>query len=243
MPGWIAVPAKSDPQRLRLICAPYAGGAASEFHGWAQRLRDVQVCPVHLPGRQSRIAERALTSMDAIVGPLLEAMRPLAEQPYALFGHSLGALVVFELARALRRIGAPPPLHLIAAGCRAPQRRYPYPPIVHLSDAQFIDGLRRLHGTPAALLANAELMQMMLPTLRADFQVCETYAYRDEPPLACPIVAFGGLADPGVTRLELSDWQQQTTDAFRVEMLTGGHFFVESERDDLLDRVDRQLHQ
>src|SRR5262249_19393623 len=142
--------------------------------------------------------------------------------------HSLGALVAFELARRLRRDGGPQPARLFVSGCPAPQARTREKSVHTLPDAEFIEELRRLKGTPAVVLADDELMELLLPTLRADFALCEPYAFAPGPPLTCPISALGGLADDTVSRHDLDPWREQTTGPFRLRLLPGDHFFLQA---------------
>lgn len=176
--------------------------------------------------------------------PLVEALAgalPLADLPFAFFGHSLGALVAYELARALRRRGGPEPLALLLAGRRGPRRPPREEPIHALPDAEFMARLRELNGTPEEVLEHGELMQLLLPLLRADFALHETWELRPEEPLGMGISAFGGLADPEVTREDLEDWRGETRGRFRLRMLPGDHFFLHSERALLTEAVARDL--
>jgi medium-chain acyl-[acyl-carrier-protein] hydrolase len=150
---------------------------------------------------------------------------PHSQLPYAFFGHSMGSLVAFELAREMRRRGLPGPELLMVSGHRAPQRPDPEPPIHGLPEHEFLEEIRQLNGTPEAVLKNPELLQLVIPVLRADFEVCETYAYEEETPLACPIAAFGGTEDADVPREDVAAWSHQTTGPFTLRMFPGGHFY------------------
>jgi medium-chain acyl-[acyl-carrier-protein] hydrolase len=176
--------------------------------------------------------------------PLVEALAaalPLAGVPFAFFGHSMGALIAFELARELARRGRPGPLHLFVSGRRAPQVPDREEPLHRLPDPEFVVRLRELNGTPEEVLANGELMQLLLPLLRADFAVHETYEYRPGEPLAVPISALGGIADPEVRRDDLEAWRPETRGAFRLRMLPGDHFFLLSARRLVTEAVARDL--
>jgi medium-chain acyl-[acyl-carrier-protein] hydrolase len=227
---------------LRLFCLPYAGGGASVYREWAGALGDsVEVCPVQLPGREARFGEPAFTRIGPLVEALADALGPHLDRPFALFGHSLGALVAFELARRLRRSGRPGPSHLFVSGCRAPQVRRAERLVHTLPDAAFRQELRRLGGTPAELLANDELMDLVLPTLRADFALCETYEYADGFPLPCPVTALGGRDDGAIGRDDLEAWRVHTTARFAAHVLPGDHFFVRSARARVLAEIRRAL--
>jgi medium-chain acyl-[acyl-carrier-protein] hydrolase len=216
---------------VRLFCFPYAGGGASVFRDWAGRLPGhVETCPVQLPGRETRFREPAFTRVAPLVETLAKSLRPKLDQPFAFFGHSLGALVAFELSRRLQRDHGLQPTRLFVSGCGAPQTRASQTAIHALPLAEFREELQRLNGTPAAILDNDELMELLLPTLRADFSLCETYTYIDGPPLTCPITVLGGLSDDTVSRQDLDAWCEQTTGPFRLLLLPGDHFFLNSAR-------------
>lgn len=157
------------------------------------------------------------------------ALGPWMDKPFAFFGHSMGALIGFEFARHLRRHGRELPLHLFVSGFRAPQLRDPGPPMHDLPDAELIERLRGLKGTPEESLRDPELMGLFLPTVRADLKFCETYVYQDEPPLDCPISAYGGASDDRVSERELSAWAAQTSRAFSLRIFAGGHFYIEND--------------
>ncbi len=219
---------KPDPDaRLRLFCFPYAGAGALIFRTWSDGLpRDVELCPIQLPGRGTRLMERPFTQLSPLVEALGQALVPLLDKPFAFFGHSLGSLVGFELARWLRRQHGVHPVRLFVSAGRAPQIPHRGPPIHALPRKDFLAELRRLNGTPSELLDHQELMEIMLPLLRADFALYETYAYSTEPPLNCPISAFGGLQDHRVNDSDLEAWRSQTSDSFSLRMLPGDHFFL-----------------
>ena len=219
---------RQDPQtRFRLFCFPYAGGGASIFRTWPQRLpRDIEVCAIQLPGREERLAEPLFDRLASLIDVLVNVLHPYMDLPFAFFGHSLGSVVAFELTRRLRRQKASCPLQLFVSGSRAPQILDPDPPLHQLPDAEFIEELRRFNGTPLAVLDNPELMELLLPLLRSDMRLLETYGYDHEAPLDCPISAFGGLADKEVSRDELAAWRDQTRSRFRMQIFPGDHFFL-----------------
>jgi len=187
--------------------------------------------------------ESPFTQLSALIPELACALRPYLDRPFAFFGHSLGGLVSFELAQQLGRDYGLSPVHLFVSGCRAPQIPTPRQPIHALPEPAFLDELRRLNGTPETVLENAELMQLLLPVLRADFALLETYVYAPKPPLDCPISAFGGLQDREVSCDELEAWGEQTNAAFSLQMLPGDHFFLHSARSLLLQSLSTKLHQ
>jgi medium-chain acyl-[acyl-carrier-protein] hydrolase len=240
---WIVRPRPSPRARLRLFCLPHAGGGASAFRAWADALPpEVDVCPVQLPGRENRVAEPAFDRAPPLVEALADALEPLLALPFALFGHSNGALVGFELARTLRMRGRPGPAHLFASGRRAPHLPSGRPPTHHLPDAEFLADLQELGGIPPQILEHRELLEVLLPTLRADVAIHETYEFGEQPPLACPITAYGGLADPKVSREQLQAWDRHTAASFVMRLFPGGHFYLQEERAAVLRTLSGDLH-
>ena len=201
--SWI-FPAKPLPQAsLRLFCFPYAGASSTIFRKWAGSLpENIEICPVELPGRGTQIKSPPFTCMEALVSAIAPMLLPYLDKPFAFFGHSMGGLLSFELARYLRKQYDKQPVQLFVCASRAPQIPSPKPPIHALPEIEFKQELRHLNGTPASVLQNTELMQLLIPIIRADFAVLETYVYTQEPPFECPIVAFGGLEDREVTLTE-----------------------------------------
>lgn len=223
---WFRAPQARLAAATRLVCLPYAGGSAAVYRTWDQLVpNDVEVCPVELPGRGRRIGEHPFSRLAPLVRALADAMEPLLDRPFALFGHSLGGLVAFELARLLRRRGWPVPCHLFLSASAAPARRRE--PVLHnASDAELKARLLEFNGTPREILENDELMELILPVLRADFAVLETYEYHEEPPLDVPITVFGGIHDRTVRPSELEGWRGQSTSS-RLHLLPGDHFFIQ----------------
>ncbi len=235
---------KSQPH-LRLFCFPYAGGGRSIFRPWLDTQgmlpAEVDICPVYLPGRESRLREPLFTRLPPLVEALSHALEPFLDVPFAFFGHSMGALISFELARYLRRIHHLGPAHLLISSHRAPQLPDSNIPFHDLPEPELIDLLSRLGGTPQAILQHEELMKVILPILRADFELCETNVYTPEPPLDCPISVFGGEQDTMVSVQELEPWQVQTQRSFSLHLLPGDHFFLHSQQDRLLQALSQEL--
>lgn len=239
IPSWVVRPRPNPQAKLRLFCFPYAGGGTATYRSWPAGLPDsIELCLIQLPGREYRLREPLYSHPPDLIQALGEALSPFVDKPYALLGHSMGALLAFESARLFRREGLPLPLHLIVSGSKAPQihrigRTYDLP------DEEFLKDLQSLNGTPREVLDHPELMAMVLPMLRADFQIVQTYAYTPEPPLDCPISAFGGLKDTEVSREELNAWREQTVASFSIRMLEGDHFFLRSAQAVLLQMISR----
>jgi surfactin synthase thioesterase subunit len=214
---------------LLLFCLPYAGAGTAAFRGWAEGLPpQVTICPARLPGRESRLAEAPFRRMEPLVRALGEAMAPYLGRPFALFGHSMGAAIAFELARLLRRAKRALPAALFVSGARAPQFRLGHVPPPEPSEEEFLQELGRLEGLPGEVLDNQDLLRVVLPALQADTALYRNYVYSEEPPLDCPILAYGGSDDPNVRPEHLEAWSKQTTGAFDLRIFPGGHFFIET---------------
>lgn len=234
---------------LRLFCFPYAGGGASVYRLWADELPEqVEVCAVQPPGRESRWRETAYRRMAAMADDAAGAISQRLDLPFAFFGHSMGASLAFEVARRLTRAedgDGSLPLHLFVSGRRSPRITEDDEPIHSLPREQFIESIRSYSGTPEEVLQNAELMELVEPLLRADFEVSETYEYVPEPsgaaPLDIPITALGGVGDDDVSEEELDGWRQETSGPFRKRMFDGGHFFLTERRSEVISAVRREL--
>ena len=238
---WIRCPKPNPAARLRLFCLPYAGGGASIFKHWGHALPDsIEVCAIQLPGREERIAETPFRRVEQLLPVLLDRLRPYLDRQIAFFGHSMGAFLSYELARALTEENRAP-AHLIVSGQRAPHLPLSRPESYHLSDTDFCERLRSLNGTPASVLAEPELLAMILPLLRSDFEMSETYQRVPKTRLDCPIQVFGGDRDEEVDHAGLEAWQETTSASVQIEILPGDHFFLQSQTDALLETVERTL--
>jgi medium-chain acyl-[acyl-carrier-protein] hydrolase len=227
---------------VRLFCFHYAGGNALIYRTWAQKLpASVEVVAIQLPGRATRMHQPLVFKLTDLVEPIAEALAPFLNEPFAFFGHSMGALISFEVARFLRRHRRALPWHMFVSGRSAPQLNREEPPLYNLSKDELLAELQELEGTPREVLEHPELMELMLPMLRADFSICDTYEYTEEAPLACPITAFGGLQDFDVTRRHVEAWREQTSATFTLRMLPGNHFFIHSNETLLLNLLATQL--
>lgn len=239
---WVYITKPNPLARLRLFCFSYAGGGASIYRSWQGKLSpDIEICAVQLPGREYRIKDLPFTQISPLVGALSQALRPYLTGPFIFFGHSMGALVSFELARELRRQHLCGPQRLLVSSHRAPQLPDLDPPIHHLPDAEFMEEVYKLNGTPRNVLDDDEMVQMMLPVLRADFTVCETYIYRRQQPFEFPISVFGGLQDTDVPPEQLEGWREQTRATFKLTLFQGDHFYLKSCQDELLRAISTDL--
>jgi medium-chain acyl-[acyl-carrier-protein] hydrolase len=239
---WLAYYRPNVQAQLRLFCFPYAGGGAAIYRSWATELPTrVEVCPIQLPARETRIRENAFTNLNTLIPVLAQAITPYLNLPFAFFGHSMGALIAFELARFLRETQNLQPIALLVSGRPAPHLPIAEPSSYQLSDPEFMLHLRQLNGTPEEVLRNKELMQLLLPSIKADFELCETYNYRPGTPFTCPISVFGGSADSSVTPPQLEAWQSHTTEKITLRILPGDHFFINSVRPLLLTAISQDL--
>jgi surfactin synthase thioesterase subunit len=226
--GWLVEGAQTQRAHFRVFCFHCAGGSAAQYRQWAALApAHVEFAAVQLPGRDQRFAEQPHEELGTLVAQLTNVFRNhLDERPYAFFGHSLGALVAFEVARSLTHAGFAPPEHLVVAARPAPQLVLDWPAVDELPTPELIHVLRRYGGVNEDLLEDRARLAPLLPTMRADFRLARSYTYRDGPPLSCRIVALGGRDDPSCTELQLQAWELQTTSAFRCHMFPGGHFFI-----------------
>jgi medium-chain acyl-[acyl-carrier-protein] hydrolase len=228
--------------RLQLFCFPYAGGSPSAFASWDSHLSGwIEVRPLQLPGRWSRSHELPLTRFDEIVTAVGRLLPEVIDRPYAIFGHSMGALLGFEVVRYFRRHGFVLPGCLLVSGRRAPHLQDDDLPIPDMPQQHFLSHLRKLNGTPQELLENPELMELFGPVIRTDFSVCRSYVYAAEEPLDCPIIGFGGDNDPEVAEGRLAAWQIQTCRWWREHTFVGDHFYLHPSVSPLLRTVESYL--
>ncbi|HSS02903.1 MAG TPA: alpha/beta fold hydrolase [Kofleriaceae bacterium] len=231
--------------RMRLVCLPYAGASSATYHGWGRALgSDVEVRAVDLPGRSQRIREPLVLRIAPLVESLCDALGELDDKPLALFGYSMGALLGFELARALRRRRrGEPSLIMVAAGI-APHLGWMHGARLHTiaDDEHFLAELTRRYGPVAPeLLAHPDMRQLVLRLMRADLAALESYVHSMEPALRCPLIAFGGCDDRATPREGLEGWRLHTEGRFELFLFPGDHFFLRSATGALLAEVRRQL--
>ncbi|MCG6137939.1 MAG: alpha/beta fold hydrolase [Nostoc sp. LLA-1] len=240
---WISYPKPNPQADLRLFCFPHAGGNSGIYSSWAKYLpKNVEVCLIELPGHGSRLKEVAYDRLQPLVEAISSVLMPcLLETPFAFFGHSMGALISFELAIQLRKLYCKKPIHLFVSGCRAPQTFCEISPIDTLCDVGFIEQVSKYGGLPDEVLQNSEFMELILPTLRADFNLIASYTYVPELPLDCPMTIFSGLQDISINYTHLKSWQQHTKSAFTIQMFPGNHFFIRSHQHLLLALLSKIL--
>ena len=240
--SWVTRHPGRVPPSCRLICFPFAGGGASSYRGWAaDPAAPVEICAIQLPGREQRRHEPAIRSVSRAVDLLMPALQSDLGMPFAFFGHSMGALLAYEVARRLQQVGGPTPHCVFVSGHRAPQlpRRKR---IWHgLPTPDLIQELRTLNGIPSAVFDHPELLNSVLITIRADLEVVETYRHSPGPILSCPVIAMGGRTDPGVSESDLAAWQDTTQAHFKTMMFDGDHFYINANRQHVVDSVRREL--
>jgi medium-chain acyl-[acyl-carrier-protein] hydrolase len=217
--------------RRRLICFPYAGGGAAAFRGWSKRLPDdVEVLSVQLPGREARVREKPFDSIADIVDAVRPAILAASDLPYALFGHSMGALVAFELVLSLEHAREPGPTHLFVSARRSPDEADGAPPVHALPDEIFIDRLQERYGAiPEAVRQEPELLALLLPPLRADIRAIERYTPSSSRKVRCPVQVYGGSEDRHPTPSQLPGWQRVAERDVRVRLFPGNHFYLAAE--------------
>ncbi len=227
--------------KIRLFCFPYAGGGASIYRKWPDLLSEnIEICAVQPPGRENRISEEPVSNIHVLVQHILSSIENILDLPFALFGYSTGALVAFELARALREKKMPVPVFLFVAAARAPHIPEPFP-LHDLPDDKFIEGLKRFSGTPDVVLQNREVMDFYMPLLRADLAIEETYRHISSSPLDIPIAAFYGSDDKEGGKEVVAPWEQYTSQTFSLHEITGGHFFLKTSVQSMMLIVSQKL--
>lgn len=240
---WLAARQANPNATVRLFCFPYAGGSEAVFRGWQEGLPDtIEVCPVQLPGRGARVKEQPFTDLSRLVEAASVGLISHLDKPFAIFGHSMGAIIAFELARRLRREYGQEPIHLFVSARCSPQT-FIGRPALRLSDSEFTAVLRGSEATPKEVLDDPELIGLLLPVLRADFAVGQPDGLSSGPLLSCPITAFGGIADPTTMRSCMEGWREHTSSRFMLRMLPGRHFFINTEKSLILSAIARELHQ
>lgn len=243
---WLSVPFPKPDARVRLFCVPFAGGGASAFYTWSRALRErpIDVCAVQLPGRENRLRETPLTSLGAAVDAIGDAVRPLTDIPYAIFGHSMGALLAYELSRRIVAAGEPRPVHLFVSGAQAPDVPADQPPLHVVSDDDaFVRAVaERYGGIPPMVMQNDELKRLVLPALRADLTMTESYCFEPgSAPLPVDITAYAGAADERASEEKVVRWRDRTAGRFAYRIFEGDHFFLTGAREVLLADVTTRL--
>jgi len=228
--------------RVRLYCFSYAGGSATTFKSWQEHVDPaIEINAVQLPGRGARFRERPATSTQEVVTTLTEVIQAQDPLPFALFGHSLGALLAFELTHYCQQNHLPMPVHLFVSGCAAPRYRDPPSGFQNMADERFIEVLKAYKGTPREVLEHEELMQVLLPMLRADFTMADNYIHTARQRLDIPMTVFAGTEDDRVSAKQIHGWRDEAGTTFATHWYAGDHFFINNERDRILGCVSEAL--
>lgn len=240
---WLVGAGKSPRSLVRLFCVPHAGAGISAYSGWANELTpEVELVTVQLPGRESRFHEPACCDFTQLVQDVSDSLSAHLDKSFALFGNSFGALVAYEVVHELRRRFGAAPVHLFVSACGAPQLAPFHTPIADIPDAELIAELdHRYSGIPEAIRQDPEFLQAILPAVRADLKMLESYSYQRREPLSCPIAVFGGDRDPTLSPGQLDAWREQTTGPFRLEIVHGGHLYLRSARHRLIEAIRKAV--
>lgn len=223
---------------FRLFCFSYAGGNAATFRRWHEVLAEnVEVVSIQLPGRANRYGEPVITEMDSLIDQLLSAMSGCLDKPYALFGHSLGSRIAFQLAVECSKRRLRMPSHFIGSASRSPDLPIGIGDIYKLPDEEFLTEMGKLNGTPISILENKDLMQMLLPQLKADFCLAYEYQYTGDIKLDIPLSIFSGKEDTEITYNQLQKWGDYFITSPDITMFEGGHFFIDDENSGIVDKV------
>jgi len=226
--------------RCRLLCFPHAGGSSAMFRPWSGLCSGLEIWTVNLPGRGGRLHETPVSNLDYIVEELAHTVNSMRGMPVALFGHSVGALIAFEVARKQELCRGFEPVHLFVSGCRGPAAD-PLPSWNVLTDDELVDQLQRLGGMTTNRFDDAELIACALPAIRADLEIAENYRHRSGQRLRCPVTALGGLLDPFVSEPQLKAWSAECAGPFSAALFAGGHFFVKESEAGVLRTVSHML--
>ncbi|MGZ9225821.1 MAG: thioesterase II family protein [Anaerolineales bacterium] len=240
---WVSCPRPNPTARLRLFFFPYAGAGSTLYNAWTRLFSpEIEIYLVHLPGRDKRIRETPFIKFPPLAEALSQALVRYLDRPFSFFGHSMGGLVSFEVARQLRRHYALTPVHLFISGRWAPHIPDARPKLQQLPEKEFLAAIESRYGElPRVVLEDQELLKLFLSILRADLTLLENYQYTTEAPLECPISVFGGAQDSNVSREELLAWRDQTTSHFDLKMFPGAHFFIQDAKPGIAQAINADL--
>ncbi|WP_167396017.1 thioesterase II family protein [Lysinibacillus parviboronicapiens] len=242
--SWIVTFKAVKAPRLRLFCFPFAGGNALTYKDWSDYLpEDVEVCCMQLPGRGNRLMEEPISNFPTLLEAIEEAFLPFIDDvPFVFFGHSMGALIAFEFTRYLEKRHQIRPDCLLVSAHRAPHLPRKSSTLYHaLPNNELLERLKSLNGTPDWFFNEQELVELSLPMIKADLELCECYVYEQGPSLEIPIIAFGGTRDKEVSKESILQWEQITNSSFQMFSLPGNHFFLNSSQDRLLSEIYKYL--
>lgn len=238
---WLLRPRDAAAARLRLLCFPYAGGGTWIYREWSRHLApEIAVHAIKLPGRGDRFREPPATDLRALAGTLADALREAVNEPFAVFGHSMGALLAYEFVCAVAARGGPAPVRLFVSAAVAPPRVATRVPLHRLPDAAFVQAVLAKYAHPALRQAGPEVLELLLPALRGDMQMFETYHYQPTVQLACPLSIYVGRTDP-VSRVDLESWRDLTDGPATLAEWTGAHFYLHESESEVLADIRRLL--
>lgn len=241
---WIQRLSKTNPPgRTRLFCFPYAGGGASAFHGWPGLLPDeIDLHAIQAPGREDRLFEEPVDTLQDLLDAVTPELLAYSDEPFALFGHSLGAIACWEAARVLREDHGVEPTHVFLSGCRALPAVHDGRRDLHaLPDDELVEELRQMNGTPEEILQNADFMRLLLPVVRADYRMLSRYSFQPGGSPGVPVTVFGGASDPTVGTEDLQQWSELVESDLDTVVLPGDHFFLHSSREALLAEISKRV--
>jgi medium-chain acyl-[acyl-carrier-protein] hydrolase len=240
---WLIRYRRNPAASIRLFCFHCAGGSASEFRGWPAHLHGrMELVAVQLPGREARVRDAFIASIDDLISGVVQAITPLLDKPYVVFGHSFGAVGGFEVIRELRRRRLNQPFLFIPAGRQGPHVKDKDPPIASLPKEEFIEELRKDYGDHIGhVLASDELREVFIPQIHADFALSESYRFRAEQPLDCPIVAFAGVSEKDLETEELNAWSAHTNQSFHSRRFPGDHFFIRESQALVIEAINQEV--
>ncbi len=240
---WIVQPKPNESAKIRLFCFPYAGSSAVvTYKYFVDNLPDfIEVCPVELPGRGTRMGEKLIDNIEVILEEIAENIKDFLDKPFIFFGHSMGALISYELTQKINEKYNAKPLKLYVSAHKAPFLERGGPIMHKLEKNSFVNELKKMNGIPNELLEHTELMDLMLPIIRNDYALCENYTYRGKEKINVPITAFGGKFDKDIKEIDLIKWSEVTDQAFNHFLLDGDHFFITKERERFLSLFTKLL--
>jgi medium-chain acyl-[acyl-carrier-protein] hydrolase len=240
--AWVTCPNPQPQAKLRLFCFAFAGSGASIYRDWGKALEPtIEVCPIQLPGRENRFGEPLYRDVETLAPAIAQQLHPLLDKPYMIFGHSMGALVGYEVLRVLQATSQPLPKLVLLAAFRAAHLPLKREPMHQLNDEMFIEKLASLGGCPQEVLESKELMQIVLPILRADFEVCDGYTHQAGEALNCPLILIAGQHDPNAGPKEMQPWQLHTQHPAHLVTLPAGHFFLKTHQTELMQIIQQYV--
>ena len=229
--------------KYRLFCFPHAGGTASKYSSFFESFdKNFEIFAIQIPGRENRFREIPYTSIKLLCEEIFNVLVQLSDKPFVFFGHSMGAVIAFELARLFHKSNLQLPKHLLLSSHRAPDIQLRHKPLYNLPEKELLEELSKLGGTAKELFLNSYLFRTFIPTIRADLSIAQTYVYEDEKPLPISISVFGGDNDMYVGSDDLTGWQKQTTKSFTLNLFKGGHFYLYDNKYDFLSIIKKILY-